>query len=264
MKKITLAIMVPLMFFGYALIAQTFSTGLVTLTTSPATYSVQVDVTEDLVTLNMIGPANRWLALGFGTDNMISGEDVVIFDGTSFTDRYFGFPGQPAGQVAQGLEPSIDASQDWTLISNNVEGNVRTLVATRARDTRDSLDYIFNASASALQLAWAYSQDETFVLQWHQANVGTPLVSLTLSTDSFQNNNFSISPNPAKSRLNINLPNGMANAKVSVFNVLGKKVYSGDISNLNSSINISNWNSGVYLVKVSSNNITQTKRFIKQ
>ena len=82
--------------------------------------------------------------------------------------------------------------------------------------------------------------------------------------NDFQNKDFSISPNPAKTRLNIILPSHMNNAKVAVFDVLGKQVYSGEISNLNSSINVSNWNSGVYLVKVTANDVTQTKRFIKE
>lgn len=87
---------------------------------------------------------------------------------------------------------------------------------------------------------------------------------ITLSANSLQNKDFSISPNPAKSRLNIILPAGMTNAKVAVFDVLGKMVYNGEISNLSSSINVSTWNSGVYLVKVSASDVTQTKRFIKQ
>lgn len=82
--------------------------------------------------------------------------------------------------------------------------------------------------------------------------------------NNYQDKDFTISPNPAKNKLNIALPSDMPSAKVSVFNVLGKLVYSGEISNFNGSIDISNWNSGVYLVKVSTDNLTKTKRFIKQ
>jgi hypothetical protein len=265
MKKITFVICTVMSCLSFILNAQTYSTGLITLTTNPEPYSVQIDVTNDLVTLTMIGSANRWLGLGFGTDNMISGEDVVIFDGTTLTDRVFGFPGQPAGQFAQGITPTLDSREDWTVVSNEVVGSTRTLVATRLPDTGNTGDYVFSAAASSLQLVWAKSNFEDFVLQYHgAANRGATVASLTLSANSFQDQKFSISPNPAKNRLNITLPTGMANAKVSVFNVLGKMVYSGEISNLNGSINITNWNSGVYLVKVSSNDITQTKRFIKQ
>lgn len=264
MEKITRAFFSVFVILCFSIKSQTYSTGLLTFATSPETYSAQIDVTDDLVTLTLIGPANRWLGLGFGTDNMNAGEDVVIYDGSTLTDRYFGFPGQTPGQNSQGITPSLDSREDWTVTSNEVQGNVRTLIATRLPNTGNSNDYVFAATDTSLQLVWAYSTDETFVLQWHGPNRGASLESLTLSTNRFQTNEFSIAPNPAKNRLNIILPSGIANAKVAVFDVLGKMVYSGDISNLSSSINVSNWNSGVYLVKVTSNDVTQTKRFIKQ
>ena len=75
---------------------------------------------------------------------------------------------------------------------------------------------------------------------------------------------FTITPNPAKSQLNIKLPNADEDLKIEVFDVLGKRVYKGLITQLESSINVTNWKSGVYLVRVSNEKITQTKRFIKQ
>ncbi|WP_298758451.1 T9SS type A sorting domain-containing protein [uncultured Psychroserpens sp.] len=89
--------------------------------------------------------------------------------------------------------------------------------------------------------------------------------STTLSTQDVQvQNDFEISPNPASSKLNIKLSNALDNANVTVYNVLGKKVYSKSLSALESSIDVSNWNSGVYLVRVSNDKQTITKRFVKQ
>lgn len=75
---------------------------------------------------------------------------------------------------------------------------------------------------------------------------------------------FAISPNPAKNSLNIKLPSKNTDIKLEVFDVLGKRVYNGNLTQLESSINISNWKSGVYLVRVTSHKSTHTKRFIKQ
>jgi len=89
--------------------------------------------------------------------------------------------------------------------------------------------------------------------------------STTLSIDvSINNNEFSISPNPATSRLNVNLPQNSNNAMLSVFDVLGKRVFKEQIDALTASIDVSKWNSGVYLVRISTDNSTQTKRFVKQ
>jgi hypothetical protein len=90
--------------------------------------------------------------------------------------------------------------------------------------------------------------------------------STTLSTNEvISNDEFSISPNPATSKLNVYLPQNSKNANISVYDVLGKKVYSKSIDALSStSVDVSNWNSGVYIIRISSDNTTQTKRFVKQ
>ena len=75
---------------------------------------------------------------------------------------------------------------------------------------------------------------------------------------------FSISPNPATTKLNVHLPASYKQAEVIVYDVLGKQVYKTDLTILRSSINVSKWNSGVYLVKITSGEVSQTKRFVKQ
>ena len=100
-----------------------------------------------------------------------------------------------------------------------------------------------------------------------QATLGVDNItaSTTLSTQELAlKNEFEISPNPATSKLNINLSTNLDNANVTVYDVLGKKVYSAQMNSLSSSIDVSKWNTGVYLVRVSTNTQTLTKRFVKQ
>ncbi|WP_299887478.1 T9SS type A sorting domain-containing protein [uncultured Lacinutrix sp.] len=79
---------------------------------------------------------------------------------------------------------------------------------------------------------------------------------------------FSIFPNPGNDKMNIDV-SFLSNdgLKVDVFDVLGKKVLSETLSDLNTKINISKWNSGLYLVRLTSLNQKQdiklTKRFVK-
>ncbi|WMI69947.1 T9SS type A sorting domain-containing protein [Mangrovimonas sp. YM274] len=88
--------------------------------------------------------------------------------------------------------------------------------------------------------------------------------TVLLNTLQDDNLEFTISPNPASTKLNIRLPKGLQNAQVSIFDVLGKKVYSQELNSLTASIDVSKWNSGVYLVKVSTDTFKQTRRFVKQ
>ena len=89
--------------------------------------------------------------------------------------------------------------------------------------------------------------------------------STSFEAQFFQvNKEFIISPNPASSTLNVYVPKGFENARLSVFDVLGKEIYKVELSNLHSTINISKWNSGVYLMRIATDTESQTKRFVKQ
>jgi len=77
-------------------------------------------------------------------------------------------------------------------------------------------------------------------------------------------NAFTISPNPGRDRLNLRLSKLNNNAAVEVFDVLGKKIYADRINAITKSVNVSQWNNGVYLVRLTTDAGTQTKRFVKQ
>jgi Secretion system C-terminal sorting domain len=77
-------------------------------------------------------------------------------------------------------------------------------------------------------------------------------------------NSFSISPNPGIDRLNIKVEKLQNNTNLEVFDVLGKRIFTNKVSNVSSPIDVSQWNSGVYLVRITTDTGTQTKRFVKQ
>lgn len=90
-----------------------------------------------------------------------------------------------------------------------------------------------------------------------------PMVSMENPSHYFQDKSFTISPNPSTNKLNIRLPKSSQDMMLEVFDVLGKRVYKSTITQLESSIDIASWKSGVYLVKISNEKESQTKRFIK-
>lgn len=92
---------------------------------------------------------------------------------------------------------------------------------------------------------------------------GTITVEENLSIDEKSTLEFKILQNPAKYKLTLQLAS-VQTLKMEVFNVLGKRVLSKEISSLEASIDVSKWSSGVYLVRLSSDAVTQTKRFVKQ
>ncbi len=93
---------------------------------------------------------------------------------------------------------------------------------------------------------------------------GTITVEPALGVDEYSISDFTISPNPAKDHMNIELPRGLENARVQVFDVLGNILVNQTISGFAARMNVSNWNNGIYMVRLSSDGVSLTKRFIKQ
>jgi hypothetical protein len=92
----------------------------------------------------------------------------------------------------------------------------------------------------------------------------TTLSKIITEYNALQDDDFVISPNPSKDKLNIRLLSVTEDLNLEVFDILGKRIYKGLITKLESSISVSNWKSGVYLVRISNDKATKTKRFIKQ
>lgn len=83
----------------------------------------------------------------------------------------------------------------------------------------------------------------------------------TLSTSDFNLSNLSIFPNPVRGGGMITFnTNNNQQLQVMVFDVLGKEVLSKTISN--NTLNVSGLKAGVYLVQVTDNNNTTTKKLI--
>ena len=211
------------------------------------------------------GPADRWFGVGFGLTSMTSGGDVVVWDGVNelLTDRTF-----------NGVDatPSLDANQDWTVIDidyTSFPGFVG-IQATRSLTTSDPNDYEFNLTDTSINLVWARSSGApaagSFILANHGgSNRGIFPTGFTLGTQNLQvSYNFKIIPNPVETEFELELPEGTSMAKVDIYDVFGKQIFTNEISALKSKINISEWNSGIYLVRVTSEFGTQSKRLIKQ
>ena len=78
--------------------------------------------------------------------------------------------------------------------------------------------------------------------------------------DNATDEEFAIFPNPAKDLLNIVLPAGMQNPKLTIFDLSGKAIMSQTLNDTNTTINVGNLSSGIYFVKVGNS----TKKFVKE
>lgn len=86
--------------------------------------------------------------------------------------------------------------------------------------------------------------------------------AITLSNKTFTLENIKVYPNPANDVLNFETADGITLDKVEVFDTIGKRVLSTTV--VNSSIDISQLNSGIYFVKIYSGDQQLTKKIIKK
>ena len=187
--------------FSYLSLAQSFTTGVVNLSsTSGLAMSVKLDISSN-VTMTLVGPSGRWFALGFGAENMEAETDVV---GVHSAGTLSNFDAKLIGYAA----PVADALQNWTITSNQVVSGVRTIVATRPLDTGDANDYTFSAEEGTLSLIWARGSSNSFSYGYHgSSNRGvvnatfTPLVtSSPLALQLFLDGYYIYGSNPSSMR----------------------------------------------------------------
>jgi len=97
------------------------------------------------------------------------------------------------------------------------------------------------------------------------SNTTLHMTEHTVSTSDEAANAISVYPNPASSNLIIANMEDAANAKIEVYNIAGKLMVQKSAADLiNNSMDISGFNSGVYLVKIKNNRIEKTMRFVKE
>ena len=85
-----------------------------------------------------------------------------------------------------------------------------------------------------------------------------------LSNDEFQNENaFSISPNPTTNFIEINGLNTAGISNFTIFNTLGKKVFSSENVSSNK-VDVSQLNTGIYFISIAYEGKVQTLKFIKK
>ncbi|GEC77295.1 T9SS type A sorting domain-containing protein [Flavobacterium aquatile] len=240
--------------------AQTKSTGNIALSTNMAA-TLTLNNTTSTVTLTLSGPNDRWFALQFGsfTGGMQAGTDVVYWNNTTLVD---------ARHIGIGSAPSVDAINNWTLVSNtnnSPASGQRTVVFTRPFNTGDANDYTFNYADANIDLAWARADTPTFAVTVYHggANRGVLLnTATTLGVDKFSLNNAQIYPNPSNGDFNIKSETIIT--KVNVYSQTGAFVKTVEVENNadNAAINIKGLSTGVYLIELVNDTEKSWKKII--
>jgi hypothetical protein len=232
MKKQLLSIIV--LVFCAPTFAQ-FTTGTVTLSTSPS-MSVKIDTDAANVTLTLIGPNNTWLGIGFGGTSMSSANDMFIWSDATTRDYTSG------GRTT----PSVDASQSWNIVSDNVVSTTRTVIATRP--LASSGDFTFANTSASISVIYAFGVDVS--LSYHSGRGSRTLTRSSLGVEDFSLNAAKVYPNPSNGNFIVN--SNSAVKKLHVYSQIGLFVkaieYDGNSNQVE--VNLKGLPSGVYLIEL--------------
>jgi len=259
MKKITFLMMSLCGVFAFS---QQKTTGLVNLSANQfATLALNNATTT--ATLTLTGPNDRWFALQFGSfadgDGMMAGQDLVYWNNTTLVD---------ARHNGVGVTPTNDSVNNWVLVSNTnntPSAGLRTIVFTRAFNTGDVNDYVFNFADSSIDFAWAKSNSASYSLAYHQGQnrgyaIDTPFT--LLGVEDFSLKASSLFPNPTSGDFSVKTKTYLT--QVNVYTQTGAfvKTIKVEDDSENVELNISGLQTGVYLIELKNDTDKTWKKII--
>mmetsp|Transcript_56578 Transcript_56578/g.137387 ORF Transcript_56578/g.137387 Transcript_56578/m.137387 type:complete len:937 (+) Transcript_56578:126-2936(+) len=122
------------------------------------------DSGRDKAVITLVGPKDVWFGIGWGTKNMCrkpmmadvcpsTGPYAIIVTGDHVEERLLGYHGM--GQVLESSVPYM------SVISNTVDGGVRTVKVERPLEGLDERYYSFNINATSVDVIMAKGCSET-------------------------------------------------------------------------------------------------------
>jgi hypothetical protein len=246
MKKITLLFTI-LSFAGFA---QQKTTGVVNLLSNTSA-TLLLNNTNSTATLTLSGPNDRWFALQFGSfadgDGMSPGQDIVYWNNATLVDAFHN---------GIGSTPTNDTTNNWTLVSsvdNSPSAGLRTIVYTRPLNTGDANDYQFNFADTTIDFAFARRSTAGFTLNNHGGSnrgyaIDRPLT--TLGVEDFSLNASQVYPNPSNGNFTVKTKTYLE--KINIYSQTGAfiKTIKVDLGSDTAEVDITNLQTGVYLIEL--------------
>ncbi len=211
------------------------------------------DDTSSVLSLHMTAPTSyggAWDTTYFMGINVENYQDIVLRFG--WGKRYNGWVSYDENARGLKIEYRLDDGNwvmfDTTQLENPLSGDTWSLAELSIDGTGNVLDILFTAYHSANQIGI-----DDIIL------VGT-LVGASIHDEPVSN--VTIYPNPVTDELNIQLES-MVNGDYKILTITGAEVQHGLINNGFAKIDVSNINSGMYLISITSDGLQTTVKFKK-
>lgn len=150
---------------------------------------------------------------------------------------------------------STDNGTTWTQIQN-------FSAASNVTNVLQQFQYAYLAATTSVKFAFladAGTVNDNLDYNFYVDNVA---MDINLSNETFTKNTLTAYPNPVKDNLNISFTENITD--VTVYNLLGQKMFDKNINATEGKIDMSNLASGTYLLKVRSGDTVQTMKVVKE
>jgi hypothetical protein len=242
MRKISLLFFV---FISIASFSQSKSTDIISFN-ADMTANFSLDNATSKVTLILTAPADKWTSLGLGTSSSTTSGDVYVY----------------TTSVIENTNVATNSNQDWSILSNAISSNVRTVTLERALttsdlndlqmafDTTNAIDVVWSRSGSAIATAQNPNRGSTTAV--FSANLGVEDVSFC---DEVQ-----LYPNPTSNELYIKTKKDLS--KISIYSQTGVLVKTISTNGNELRIELSNLPKSTYIFELQSDSEKTWKKII--
>ena len=237
---------------------------------------VELFVINDIADLSIygIGSANN----GGGTDGeeftfpavaVTTGTFIYISSEEPNFNAFFGFnPDYVNGSMSINGDDAVELFMNGVVI--DLFGDIGKDGTGEDWDYEDGWAYRNNNQSPSVTFNsadWTFSGINVFdgVTTNATAASSFPIASYTNSTASLKNNaieGFATYPNPITNSTFTITSNSASKKTITIFNVLGKKVLSSSFSGVKSNVDVSEISSGIYILKVTEDGKTATKKLV--
>lgn len=208
--------------------------------------SLTTDSKDHVIASSLIVPANGYVVLGINSEIATNGGVTVNYQyGSNF------YLGNSSDSIALDCSTSIIDSVSWD--------NGATFPDPTGKSMELASDK-FTATDNDSGVNWA----EATSLIVADGDFGTPgsVNDFVLSVSRINILGFVTYPNPITEKRFTVATSSSLEKSITVFNLLGKKVFSSSFKGLSKDIDVSAMNSGVYILKVTESGKTATRKLV--
>lgn len=165
--------------------------------------------------------------------------------------------GRQSAVITQG--GNVSTSSGTSFSSPIIAGSIASLWQANPEATNDQVMQVVRESAHLFD-------NPTDLMGYGIPNFEdayNALITLGIE-DQLREEQFALYPNPVTTNVNISFPEGVTEASITIYNVIGKEVLTTSVSSVRNSIDLSQLVSGMYIASVTSNNKTNSFKLIKQ